>query len=101
MQGSLQDREQLMRAVHLLYMMSSSNEGRSPRLPYTEFFNKEVSRRADLAQEYMIWRHTLVQTFSHSQCCPPVLHLRQPASKTLVQAQVFPLFAPDPSLQID
>lgn len=51
-----------MRAVHLLYLMSTSNEGRSPRLPYTEFFNKEVSRRADLAQEYMIWRHTLVLT---------------------------------------
>ena len=49
-----------MRAVHLLYMMSASNEGRSPQLPYTEFYNKEVSKRADLGQEYLIWRHTLV-----------------------------------------
>lgn len=44
----------------MLYMMSASNEGRSPQLPYTEFYNKEVSKRADLGQEYLIWRHTLV-----------------------------------------
>lgn len=60
-----------MRGVHLLYLMSASNEGRSPKLPYTEFHNKDVSRRADLGQEYMIWRHILVR-----YCSPFLLHDR-------------------------
>ncbi|DBA87172.1 TPA: hypothetical protein ACH3X2_005178 [Trebouxia sp. C0005] len=58
-QGSKQDREDLMRAVHLLHIMYQSNEGRSTRLPHSEFYNKDVSQSADLAQEYMIWRHLL------------------------------------------
>lgn len=68
LQNSLEDREHLMRAVHLLYIMSASNEGRTPKLPYTEFHNKEVSKRADLGQEYMIWRHILVR-LSFLLCC--------------------------------
>jgi len=62
MQGSKQDREDLMRAVHLLHIMHQSNEGRSTGLPPSEFYNNDVSQSADLAQEYMIWRHLLVSS---------------------------------------
>lgn len=51
-----------MRAVHLLHIMYLSNEGRSTRLPHSEFYNNDMSQSADLAQEYMIWRHLLVSS---------------------------------------
>ena len=60
MQGSKEARENLMRGVHLLNILHQSNSGRSIRLPAAEFYNKAVSQTADLAQEYMIWRHLLV-----------------------------------------
>lgn len=60
MQGSKEARENLMRGVHLLNIFHQSNAGRSVRLPHAEFYNKVVSQTADLAQEYMIWRHLLV-----------------------------------------
>ena len=60
MQGSKAARENLMRGVHLLNILYVSNESRSTRLPRSEFYNKDVSQQADLAQEYMIWRHLLV-----------------------------------------
>ena len=63
-QGTLEDRKQLMRAVHLLYIMHSSNEQRHPRLPYAEFYNKDISRKASLSQEYMIWRNMLVRSLA-------------------------------------
>ncbi len=66
MQGSKQDRENLMRGVHLLNILYTSNEGRSTRLPHSEFYNKDVSQQADLAQEYMIWRHVMVSQLACS-----------------------------------
>lgn len=60
MQGSKQAREDLMRAIHLLNILHLSNQGRATKLPHSEFYNKSVSQQADLAQEYMIWRHLLV-----------------------------------------
>ena len=51
-----------MRAVHLLHIMYLSNEGRSTGLPHSEFYNNDMSQSADLAQEYMIWRHLLVSS---------------------------------------
>ena len=54
-QGNQQDRDNLMRGVHLLSVLYLSNQARKDPLPNSEFYNKSVSQQADLAHEYIVW----------------------------------------------
>ena len=61
-QGNQQDREKLMRGVHLLNVLYLSNQARQDPLPDSEFYNKGVSQQADLAYEYIVWHRMQVIT---------------------------------------
>lgn len=63
MQGNQQDRENLMRGVHLLNVLYLSNQARKDPLPNSEFYSKGVSQQADLAHEYIVWHRLLVSSF--------------------------------------
>ena len=64
-QENKHDRDNLLRGVHLLHILHISNNSRTTKLPNSEFYNNDVSQQADLAQEYMIWRHLLVSCLAH------------------------------------
>ncbi|KAL3150237.1 hypothetical protein ABBQ32_000095 [Trebouxia sp. C0010 RCD-2024] len=54
-QGNQENREKLMRGVHLLNVVYLSNQARQDPLPDPEFYNKSVSQQVDLAYEYVVW----------------------------------------------
>lgn len=68
MQGNQQDRENLMRGVHLLNVLYVSNQARKDPLPNSEFYSESVSQQSDLAHEYIVWHRLLVSSSSFVWC---------------------------------